>query len=196
METKTSLEDKIKRFAPTVLTADSSGLTMGDRQALEKIIAAAKFLDPLYRQQIWSGSEALLKKLEADTTAAGQERLHYFRLNQGPWSRLDENQAFIEDVPARMPQAGFYPEDITKEEFNAWSSGLSAAEKERATGYFFVIRRDSTGGLQSVSYSEEYREFLEPAAKLLREAAQLTTNDTLKDFLTRRAAAFASRRFT
>ena len=41
-------------------------------------------------------------------------------------------------------------------------------------------------------YSEEYREFLEPAAKLLREAAALTTNATLQDFLNKRAAAFAS----
>jgi hypothetical protein len=43
-----------------------------------------------------------------------------------------------------------------------------------------------------VPYSEEYREFLGPAAKLLNEAAALTTNQTLKDFLNKRAAAFAS----
>ena len=44
----------------------------------------------------------------------------------------------------------------------------------------------------SVPYSQEYREFLEPAAKLLREAAALTTNRTLKDFLSKRADAFTS----
>ena len=41
-------------------------------------------------------------------------------------------------------------------------------------------------------YSQAYAEFLQPAAKLLNEAAALTTNQTLKDFLTKRAAAFAS----
>ena len=55
-----------------------------------------------------------------------------------------------------------------------------------------LIRRDADGKLMTVPYSEEYREFLEPAAKLLREAAALTTNQTLKDFLTKRADAFAS----
>ncbi len=100
--------------------------------------------------------------------------------------------AFIQGVPARLPQANFYPADITKEEFNAWLSTLSAEEKDRATGYFHVIRRDAAGKLKSVSYSEEYREYLEPAAKLLREAAQLTSNSTLKDFLIKRADAFAS----
>ena len=53
---------------------------------------------------------------------------------------------------------------------------MSAEEKEKATGYFYAIRRDASGKLKTVPYSEEYREFLEPAAKLLREAAALTTN--------------------
>jgi len=192
MKKVSSIAAKIQRFAPTVLTADTTGLTPGDQAALQKIIAAATFLDPLYRQQIWSGSEALLKSLEADASDAGREVLHYFRMNQGPWSRLDENQAFIEGVPARLPQANFYPVDITQEEFNTWLSTLPAAEKNCATGYFHVIRRDAAGKLKTIPYSEEYRVFLEPGAKLLREAAQLTTNKTLKDFLTRRADAFAS----
>jgi hypothetical protein len=81
---------------------------------------------------------------------------------------------------------------MTKEEFNAWVSTLSAEEKEKATGFFYVIRRDANGKLKTVPYSQEYREFLEPAAKLLREAAALTSNKTLKDFLRKRADAFAS----
>jgi hypothetical protein len=192
MEEFSSLAAKIRRFEPTVLTADTGGLTPGDRQALQKIIAAARFLDPLFRRQLWSGSEALLKSLEADASAEGQERLHYFRMNQGPWSRLDDNRAFIDGAPARPPQANFYPPDITKEEFNAWLSTLSTEEKDRATGYFHVIRRDAGGKLKTVSYSEEYREYLEPAAKLLREASQLTNNSTLRDFLVKRADAFES----
>jgi len=192
METQTSLAAKIKRFAPTMLTADTTKLAQNDRQALLKIIAAAKLLDPLYRRQIWDGNEALMKELQADKSPLGRERLHYFLINQGPWSQLDENQAFIDGVPARPPQANFYPADITKEEFNTWLSSLSADEKARATGYFYVIRRDPNGKLKTVPYNEEYREFLDPAAKLLREAAALTTNNTLKDFLTKRANAFAS----
>jgi len=192
MEKNVPVSDMIRRFAPTLLTADMVRLTPGDLQALQKVIAAAKYLDPLFRRQLWSGSEALLKSLELDSSAAGEERLHYFRMNQGPWSRLDDNQAFIEGVPARLPQANFYPLDITKEEFNSWLAGLSDEGKTHATGYFHVVRRDADGKLKTIPYSEEYREFLEPAGKLLREAAQCTTNNTLKDFLVKRADAFAS----
>ena len=187
-----SLAPKIRRFAPTVMTANSSRLSPNDRKALLKIIAAAKLYDPLFLRQIWSGNEALLARLQADKSVLGQQRLHYFMINKGPWSQLDDNERFIEGVPPRPPYANFYPADITKEEFNSWLNSLSAEEKEKATGYFYTIRRDANGKLKTVPYSEEYREFLEPAAKLLREAAALTRNATLKDFLNKRAAAFLS----
>jgi hypothetical protein len=187
------LAKKISRFAPTTLTANTARLSAGDRKALNKVIEAARLLDPLFLRQVWSGNDELHKKLEADKSAVGRQRLHYFLINDGPWSRLDENEPFIEGVPRQKPpHANFYPDDITKDEFNSWLAGLPDSEKEKATGYFYTIRRDAGGKLMSVPYNEEYREFLEPAAKLLREAASLTTNQTLKDFLSKRADAFSS----
>ncbi|HKP46965.1 MAG TPA: hypothetical protein VJT50_10220 [Pyrinomonadaceae bacterium] len=187
------LAKNIARFAPTTLTANLATLSARDRQALTKIIAAAKLLDPLFLRQVWSGNDALQTKLEADKTPRGRQLLHYFLINDGPWSRLDNNEPFIEGVPhEKPPQANFYTDDITKDEFNAWLNELSPADKEKATGYFYVVRRNDGGKLMTVPYSEAYREFLEPAAKLLREAAALTTNATLKDFLNKRADAFLS----
>ncbi len=186
------MNSRINRFAPTTLTANDTSLSPNDRKALLKIIAAAQLYDALYLRQIWSGNEALLKKLQSDKSPLGRLRLHYFMINKGPWSQLDGNEPFIAGVPPRPPQANFYPDEMTRDEFNAWLNTLSAADKEKATGYFYVIRRNANGKLKPVPYSEEYRELLEPAAKLLREAAALTTNKTLKDFLNKRAAAFAS----
>ncbi|HEX8459578.1 MAG TPA: hypothetical protein VF656_19955 [Pyrinomonadaceae bacterium] len=190
---RASLDAKIRRFAPTTLTADTSRLSAGDRRALAKIIEAAKLLDPLYLQQVWSGNPALERRLAADRTPLGRARLHYFRINAGPWSRLDGNEPFIEGVPRQKPHhANYYPDDMTKEEFNAWVETLSPDERARATGFFHVIRRTTPTGLKSVPYSVEYRGFLEPAARRLREAAALTTNATLRNFLNKRADAFLS----
>lgn len=113
------LAKKIRRFAPTVLTADTSRLSPGDRQALKKIIEAAKLMDPLFLRQVWSGNEALKQKLEADKTVVGRQRLHYFLIKDGPWSRLDNDEPFIEGVPReKPPHANYYPDDMTKDEFN------------------------------------------------------------------------------
>ncbi len=188
-----ALAKKIQRFSPTVLTADTSKLSPKDRQALARIVAAAKLMDPLFLRQVWSGNEALYQKLLQDNSVLGKQRLHYFLINDGPWSRLDNNEPFIEGVPEQKPvRANYYPEDMSKEEFNSWLETLSESEKKKATGFFYLIRRNSDGKLMTVPYSEAYKEFLEPAAKLLREAAALTTNQTLKTFLDKRAAAFAS----
>src|SRR6266487_3747578 len=72
------LAKKIRRFAPTTLTANTSRLSPNDRKALDKIIAAAKFMDPLFLRQVWSGNAALQKKLETDKSPVGQQCLHYF----------------------------------------------------------------------------------------------------------------------
>jgi hypothetical protein len=186
------LPAKIRRFSPTLLTANTIRLSPKDRLALRKIIAAAKYMDPLFLRQVWSGNDDLKKRLEADKSPTGRMLLHYFLINDGPWSRLDEKEPFIDDVPAKPDRANYYPDDMTKDEFNSWLAGLTDAEKETATGYFYTIRRDGSGKLKTVPYSEEYREFLDPAARLLREAAALTTNASLKNYLNKRADAFAS----
>ncbi len=187
------LNAKIRRFAPTVVTADTSQLSAGDRRALAKIVEAARLLDPLFLRQVWSGNVALKSKLEADKTPLGRSRLHYFNINDGPWSQLDENIAFLPGVPHEKPAtAAHYPDDMTKQEFESWVATLSESEKQKATGFFWAVRRDAAGKLKLVPYSQEYREFLVPAATLLREAAGLTTNPTLKNFLSKRADAFLS----
>src|SRR5215216_506867 len=166
VSTDSTLGAKIRRFAPTVVTADASRLTEGDRKALDKIIQAAWLMDPIYYRQVWSGNAALKKRLESDKSAAGRERLHYFVINKGPWSRLDNNEPFVEGVPhEKPPHAGFYPDDMSKEEFNTWVGGLSEEERKRAVGFFYVIKRGADRKLMSVPYSQEYREFLAPAAK-------------------------------
>ncbi len=193
MPDEAELKQMIARFAPTDVAADTSKLSARDRQALAKIIRAARLMDPIFLRQVWSGNVALEAKLKADKSPLGQARLHYFMINKGPWSRLDLNQAFVPGVPAeKPPQAGFYPDNITKDEFNAWVKTLSAADRKRAEGFFTVIRRDTRGKLKIIPYSQTYRQFLAPAAAALREAAALTSNATLKDFLSKRADAFLS----
>src|SRR5436305_14372009 len=92
----TSLTKKIRRFAPTVMTANTARLSPNDRKALQKIIAAAKRYDALYQRQIWSGNEALLNKLQSDSTPLGRLRLHYSNTNQRPCAQRDHHERFNE----------------------------------------------------------------------------------------------------
>src|SRR3954471_15997585 len=196
------------RYAPTELKVDTTHLSAGDRKALIKLLEAARVLDPLFMTQLWEGNNELYARLKKDRTPLGRARLKYFWQNKGPWSDPDGHDAFLPDVPERKPLgANFYPADMTKPEFERWSEGLSKEDKEKATGFYSVIRRGSPcvievpgkvkwpkdpNELVAVPYSVAYGPDLTKAAGLLREAAALTDNATLKKFLTTRADAFLS----
>src|SRR5260370_14602581 len=81
---------------------------------------------------------------------------------------------------------------MTKEEFEGWVTQLFPESKEDAEGFFTVVRRGADKKLKTVPYSEEYKPDLERAGKLLREAAALTDNESLKKFLNTRADAFST----
>jgi hypothetical protein len=187
------LQEMQARFAPTELRVDVSQLSPGDRQVLAKLVEASRVLNDIFLSQLWSGNPALYAKLQRDTTPLGIARSHYFWLNKGPWSDVDDNTAFLPGVPPKkLPGANFYPEDMTKAEFEAWVKTLSKPGRESAEGFFTVIRRDSNKRLHAVPYNLGYEADLTKATRLLDEAAALTTNASLKKFLTLRSAAFRS----
>lgn len=179
-------------FAPVNIEAGVSNLPAGERRALAKLIEAAKLMDSLYLRQVWSGNTAMLLDLLNDSTPLGQARLRLFRTYKGPWNSQEAHKPFIPGAPPKPEQADFYPSDATKEEVEKWMAGLPEAEKAAAQGFFTVIRRGPDGRLFSVPYSVEYQNELQAAARLLKEAAGLTAQPSLKAFLEKRAAAFLS----
>jgi hypothetical protein len=179
------------RFAPTEIAADVSRLPAADRQVLAKLVQASKLMDALYLRQVWAGNEAMLLDLARDGSPEGRARLHYFLINKGPWSRLDDNEAFVRGAPAKPEGANFYPPDAAKTDIERWIASLPPAERARAAGFFTVIRREGRG-FGAIPYSREYESELVQAAALLREAAALATEPTLQAYLTKRADAFLS----
>jgi hypothetical protein len=187
------------RFAAADIRADVSSLPPSERRALAKLVEAAKLMDSLFLRQVWAGNDAMLQELSHEavsrsrttqTADADHARLHYFLINKGPWSRLDHNRIFIAGAPEKPEGANFYPAGATKEQVQKWLDSLSGDEKTRATGFFTTIRRAPSGALTAVPYSVEYQGELARAAALLREAADATSQPTLKRFLTARADAF------
>ncbi|HKW01652.1 MAG TPA: hypothetical protein VJN96_17625 [Vicinamibacterales bacterium] len=190
-----TLEAKTRRFAPVDITAEASALPENERNALAEMVRAAQVMDGLFLEQVWAGNATVLTGLAADRTPEGQARLHYFLINKGPWSRLDDNASFLDPaagIPAKLAQANFYPADSTRDEVEKWVAGLRGQARADAVGFFSVIRRGNDGRLSSVPYNVHYRNALVVAADHLRQAAALTTQPTLKKYLDLRAGAFLS----
>ncbi|HET7698828.1 MAG TPA: hypothetical protein VFK57_24130 [Vicinamibacterales bacterium] len=199
MPTLAELQKLTARYAPADIGADIAALPKHEREALARLVDAARIMDALFLRQVWAGNDAMLQELaqqaarpvgpRASRTAAA--RLHYFLINKGPWDRLDHNQPFIPGAPPKLDSANFYPAGATKADVQKWLDSLSGAAREAAAGFFTTIRRGDKGFV-AVPYSVEYQGELARAAELLREAASLTTEPTLKTFLNARADAFLS----
>lgn len=182
-----SVEAQRAKIARVDIAPDTGFLSAEERQVVNLLIQASDLMTPIYlRQRSVHNPETRLvisRMRRADQPLI----LDWFDANLGPWDDFAELRPFWGDQP--MPEgAGFYPEDLTREEFDAYVA-RHPAEKAALTSLYTVVRRDGTK-LKAVPYSVEYAEWLEPAAKLLEQAAAVTTNPSLKRFLTLRAKAF------
>jgi hypothetical protein len=188
-EKRAAVDALVAQYARPVLTADISKLAPSEKAALDEIILAARMLEPIFDRQAWAGNPALLASLESDTSPLAQSRLRAVRLHRGPWDRQDHHRPFAVDHE-RPIGAGFYPEDITADGWNAWLAA-HPDDKPAFESLTTVIVRDGDA-LVAVPYREAYKEWLEPAAVHLEKASTLTKNKSLAKFLKSRAAAFRS----
>ena len=165
-------------------------LSAEERTVVNLLIEAGELLSEIYLRQISEQNPAWRAAVAASDSPDRALLLELFDLHFGPWDTLDHDAPFI-GAAERPAGASFYPADMTKAEFDAWIAAHPDDEAAFRSGYT-VIRRDGEGGLEAMPYSEHYREWLEPAAALLKEAAAATSNESLKRFLDLRADAFLS----
>ena len=161
------------------LTADLSHLDDEQRQMIPLLIEASKIMDDLFWQQAYGDKEALLAGIEDPAMR------RFAEINYGPWDRLAADQPFVEGAGPKPPGARFYPEDMTKEEFEAW-------QQPGKDGLYSVVRRDENGNLKLVPYSEMFAEPLQKAADLLRQASALASDAEFANYLNMRADALVS----
>jgi len=166
---------------------DTSFLNEEQRSVVNLLIEAAAYMDEIYLRQEARNNPDIRKDIATSDHAQKDLLLKMFDRHFGPWDTLDEDYPFWGDVE-KPKGAGYYPTDITKEEFAAWIAA-NPQDEEAFNSWYTIITRTDTG-LVAEPYSKVYAEWLVPAAAKLREAAALTSNPSLKKFLSLRADAF------
>lgn len=182
------INERIAKLPRTVIDYDRSLLNENEKSVVMKLVEASNYMDEIFWRQASLENITLRKELPKD-----QPAYRYFELMKGRWDRILENEPFIApfgEAGKKPAGAGFYPLDMTKEEFEKWITD-HPDDEEKFEGQFTVIARQD-GKLVAVPFSKYYAEFLKPASQKLHEAAALTTNASLRDFLNKRADAFLS----
>lgn len=175
----TPTQELLSKYTPFKLTTDLSQLSANQQKMIKILIEAASYMDDLFWYDAYGSKEDFL------STVDGADQKAFAMINYGPWDRLNGNEAFIDGTPTKPAGANYYPEDMTKEEFEA--SPLA----DKADLYTY-IRRDDQGQLMSVPFHKQFAKEVKAVSKLLLEAAELAEDDGLKNYLTLRAAAITS----
>lgn len=178
------IKQRLAKYTPTEISFDLNLLNDEQKRVLEKLIMAAKHMDNIFWKQAYPGGLAIKEQLEKSSDPADKDYLHFLSINFGPFDRQDENRPFI-GTAAKPPGAGFYPPDLTRKEFQDYIAKHPELKEQFESPYTVIKRKD--GELAAVPYNLEYREELKPAARYLREAAEMTSNPSLKKYLLQRA---------
>lgn len=200
-EEVTMLKENIAKFVPVEIQYDENLLSEREKVVLEKLYRASKIIDEIFLEQVYSKNGQIKSELIADLSNKTiltekpelklelEPELELFNIMFGPFNRLEDNVPFI-GKDKKPLGANFYPEDMTKEEFEKWIKQNPGDEKS-FTNEFTVIRRKD-GKLIAIPYSEYFKDKLTKASNLLKEAAEYCDNQSLKKYLLSRADAFLS----
>ena len=172
------------KLARVEMNVDTSYLSAEEREVVNLLIQAADLMNPIYLRQVSADNPRIRAEIEKSGDTA---RLAKFDQMMGPWDEVDEDKPFFGNAQ-RPVGAGFYPADLTKEQFDRYLAA-HPDQAEALTDPYTVVKRQGDK-LVAVPYSVEYKQWLEPAAKLMEQAAAKTSNASLKKFLTLRAKAF------
>lgn len=183
-EVQAAETDGLAKLARVEMRPDTSFLNAEEREVVNLLIQAADLMSEIYKRQTTPDYDRLRAEAEARNDPALLDKFDAFF---GPWDPIEDAKPFFGDRP-KPAGAGFYPADLTKQDFDAYLKA-HPAEADRLTDPYTVVKRQGDR-LVAVPYSQEYKQWLEPAARLLEQAAARTSNASLKKFLTLRAKAF------
>jgi hypothetical protein len=181
-----NLATQLAKFKPVRMPYDSSRLTPRERQMVAKLVEACQSLESIYWRQSDPEGLKLYRALAGSAAPRDVALRRFLRINGSRFDLIRDDAPFVGTSP-RPPGRGFFPEDMTREEFDRY---VAAHPEQKAALYdpFTIVRRKGAS-LEAVPYRVAYREWLEPAVKALREAAALSDDPAFAKFLRMRADA-------
>ena len=188
-KTAYNIAAQYKKFAKVEMDVDTSFLSASERAVVNKLMEASKPINDIYKLQLNVDNPKIRKAIAASDGENKKLQLKMFELHYGPCDTLDGGHVFFGDT--ECPKGGgFYPADMTKAEFEKWITDYKGKAEAFKSGYTVIRRRGDK--LVAVPYSKAYKPQLTKVAKIMREAAALSEEPTLKRFLNLRADSLFS----
>jgi len=170
-------QNRLDIYKTVALKADLSQLSTNQKKMLSLLIDASKIVDDIFWQHAFGQDK------QTFLASIKDEKVRRFaEINYGPWDRLNGDKPFLSNFQDKPLGAQFYPEDMTKEEFEQ-----STFDDKK--GLYSIVRRDQNGKLITIAYSEAYSDKINRIAAILDKAATFADDKEFAHYLTMRATA-------
>jgi hypothetical protein len=189
MQVAPDLKQRLARFRQVQMPFHSEGLSEREKKLVLKLVDASRCLEDIYWRQVDPDGLELYKSLMGSSNPQDAELRRYMWINGSRFDLLQNNQPFVGTKP-KFPGAGFYPQGMTRDQIESYVK-QHPDKKAELYSPTTVVRRHGDD-LEGVPYHVAYKSFLDPAAKDLRDAAELSSDTAFAKFLRMRADALLS----
>ena len=204
-ELNLSHEELVKRTSKEclipkeMLKADApeyEALAQGDKEALKHLVKAAKAMDEVFMIQDNPDNLAFKAFLEEETAKGNEDAkmtLALFNAQIGMNAVDSEaNKIFLAKNHGELAGKGFYPVDLTKEEFHKilikmLNEGKIQEVKDILNQRSMVVREGDI--LKGIDYTEYFAKQFDYIADELEAAAEVSTNEDFNKYLKLQAIA-------
>jgi hypothetical protein len=189
------LASRVAKFKLVHMPFNSKGLSAREIKMVKKLVDASGLLDCIYWRQ--SDPEALKLYLSLISSTDPQEGLvrRYLKINGSRFDLIEDDQPFVGTDPMPIGR-GFY-NGMTKSDVEAYLKQNPNSRDAVFLPYTIAQARSAAetsdfSTMAFVPYHVAFRKFLEPMAKDLREAAELSDDPAFAKFLRLRADALVT----
>src|SRR6266852_3267924 len=189
MQVVPDLDRRLARFREVRMPFHSEGLTPREQKLVQKLVDASHYLEEIFWRQSDPEGLTLYQALAASKNPKDQKLRRYLRINASRFDLINENKPFVGTSPM-PPGRGFYPLGLTRKQIEQYVQ--DHPEKKAEIYSTTTVVRWHGDQLEGLPYHIAYRSFLDPAAKDLREAADLSDDQAFANFLRLRADALLS----
>lgn len=177
------LDQRLAKWKRVDMPFYPAALSERERQLVHKLVEACRYLDHIY----WLQSDPEGYQMYRTTTDAKLKR--FLGIHGSRWDLIDEHHPVAATGPI-PPGRALYPAGLTREQIEQYVKKYPQDKEAIYSGTTVVKRKGDR--LIGVPYHVEYKAQLEPMAKALREAAQLSDDAAFANFLRLRADALLS----
>ncbi len=190
LHASSEIGEELARWRRTPMPFTGAALSARERQLVNKLVEAQHALENIYWRQSDPEGLRLLLQLRASKNPTDEKVVRLLMIHGSRFDLLENNKPFVGTQPF-FPGHGLYPDGLTRDEVEQY---VAAHPDKKAEIYspYTIVRRPAAGELAGIPYRIAFREFLEPAARVLREAAALSDDSSFARFLRLRADALLS----